>query len=332
MRQHLLAIGLILTVAAGCDNVAWGGAEVQLRAPTTPEPTDTTPAGAAGGAAEGDSVVKVPGPILLAGQREGPRAELVLVGEILADGLHSFPDPRFPRDTVRLAELTEPGTEWVLFSEGVRVGRMVTDASEPAPEYCGSRVRVSGVVELVPTAADAVRLLAVPAADGDGQPYTPYEEHAHDYDQRVASLSIAGEAIRRYGATWPANGVLDIRAHIQAFQLADAASPWIAASFVNEDQLAVASPGQGAYALFVMGRPAGGEWVEAFTWFRSVEAEGKGAPRYHDHLDWDDDGADEILLDVFGANRRWFAALDRRDGAWARSYEDACASGVTTSN
>lgn len=329
MRKHLLAIALILTVATGCDNVAWGGVDVQLRAPATPETADTTPVDPA---TEGDSVVKVPGPILLAGQREGARAELVLVGEILADGLHSFPDPRFPRDAVRLAELTEPGTEWVLFSEGVRVGRMITDASEPAPEYCGSRVRVSGVVELVPSAADAVRLIAFPAADGEGAPYEAYEEHAHVYDQRVASLSIAGEAIPRYGATWPANGVLDIRDHIQAFQLTDAAAPWIAASFVNQDQLAIASPGQGAYALFVMGRPAGGEWVEAFTWFRSVEAEGKGAPRYHDHLDWDDDGADEILLDVFGANRRWFAALDRRDGAWVRSFEDACASGVTTSN
>lgn len=330
MRKHLLAVALILTVATGCDNVAWGGAEVQLRAPATPEPADTTPGDDQ--AEAGDSVVKVPGPILLAGQREGPRAELVLVGEILADGLHSFPDPRYPRDSLRLAELTEPGAEWTLFSEGVRVGRMVTDASEPAPEYCGSRVRVSGVVELVPTAADAVRLFAVPAVDGEAHPYETYEEHAHGYDQRVASISLAGDAIRRYGATWPANGVLDTRAHIQAFQLADAAAPWIAASFVNGDELAIASPGQGAYALFVMGRPAGEEWVEAFTWFRSVEAEGKGAPRYHDHLDWDEDGDDEILLDVFGANRRWFAALDRQDGAWVRSYEDACASGVTTSN
>ena len=331
MRKHLLAVALILTVATGCDNVAWGGVDVQLRAPAAPEEGEIAVDDAVA-AEEGDNVVKVPGPVLLAGERVGARADLVVVGEILADGLNPFPDPRFPRDATRLAELSAPGSEWILFSEGVRVGRMVADDSGPAEEYCGSRIRISGVVELVPSAAEAVRLLALPAVERAEAPYLPYEEHAHGYDQRVASLTIGGEAIPRYGAPWPAGGMLDIRAHIQAFQPSDAAAPWIAATFVNQDRLAVASPGEGAYALFVMGRPAGGEYVEAFTWFRSVEAEGKGAPRYHDHLDWDEDGADEILLDVFGANRRWFASLDRQDGGWVRSHEDACASGVTTAN
>ncbi len=148
----------------------------------------------------------------------------------------------------------------------------------------------------------------------------------------MASLSIAGEAIPRYGAPWPANGVLDIREHIQAFQPEGAPAPWIAASFVNGDQLAIGSPGQGAYGLFVIGRPVGGEYVEAFTWFRAVEAEGKGVPQYHDHLDWDDDDDSEILLDVFGASRRWFAALQQQDGQWVRAFEDSCGSGTADSN
>lgn len=328
MQKHLLAISVILTVATGCDNVAWGGIDVQLRGP----PESEESAASSSDSADADSVTKVPGPILLAGEREGRRASLVLVGELLADGLNPFPDPAFPEDAARLEELSAPGSEWILFSEGVRVGRVFSDTTEPAEEYCGSRVRMSGVVELVPDAAASQRFLAMPAADAGEMTYGPFAQHQHVYDQRVASLSIAGEAIPRYGATWPAGGMLDIRDHIQAFQLRDAAEPWIAATFVNQDQLAIASPGQGAYGLFVIGRPVGTEYVEAFTWYRSVEAQGKGVPRYHDHLDWDDDGAGEILLDVFGANRRWFAALDRQDGQWVRSFEDMCGSGSTIAN
>jgi len=329
MQKHLLAIALILTGTAGCDNVAWGGIDVQLQPPPTAEGVaeDDTDDGVAT-----DTVTKVPGPLLLAGERSGERADLVLVGELLAHGLSSFPDPRFPEDATRLAEISSPGSEWILFSEGVRVGRMIADASAPAEEYCGARVRISGVVELVPSAAGARRLLALPATDAESEPYEPYAEHPHVYEQRVASLSIAGDAIPRYGATWPSGGVLDIREHIQAFQPEGMPEPWIAATFVNQDQLAVASPGQGAYGLFVVGRPAAEEFTEAFTWYRSVEAEGKGVPRYHDHLDWDDDGSSEILLDVFGASRRWFAALEARDGEWVRLFEDACGSGSVSAN
>ena len=50
----------------------------------------------------------------------------------------------------------------------------------------------------------------------------------------------------------------------------------------------------------------------------------KAAPRYFDHLDWDGDGADEILLDVFGNDQRWFAALSRAEDGWVRSYQDSC--------
>lgn len=323
MGKHLLAVALILTGATGCDNVAWGGIDVQLQAPPAseegPDSMGTAPPGT-------DSVTKVPGPILLAGDRTGERADLVVVGEILEGGLARFPDPRFPGDSTRLAALTAPGSEWVLFSEGVRVGRLVADASEAAQEYCGAPPRVSGVVELVPSAVAAERFLAFPADDGSDSPYGPFSIQADVFDQRVAALAIAREVIARNGATIPSGGVLGIREHTQAFQPVDAATPWVATSFVNQDQLGIGSPSQGAYGLLVVARPDGDGFTEAISIFRSVEAEGKGIPQYHDHMDWDGDGASEILVDVFGATRRWFAALDRRDGQWVRHYEDACGS------
>ncbi|NNL30597.1 MAG: hypothetical protein HKO77_06225 [Gemmatimonadetes bacterium] len=183
---------------------------------------------------------------------------------------------------------------------------------------------MSGVLELVPSAVAAERFLAFPAEDVADLPYSAFAAHVDVFDQRVAALAIARDAITRNGATLPSDGALGIREHTQAFQPVDAARPWVATTFVNRDQLGIGSPSQGAYGLLVVARPEGDGFVEAVSVFRSVEAEGKGVPQYHDHMDWDGDGASEILVDVFGATRRWFAVLDRRDGQWVRSYEDSC--------
>lgn len=323
MQKHLLAVALILTGATGCDNVAWGGIDVQLQAPpASGEAVDSlasTPSGA-------DSLAKVPGPILLAGARAAERADLVVVGEFLEGGLATFPDPRFPGDSARLAAISAPGSEFILFAEGARVGRLVVDTSDTALDHCGEPTRVSGVVELVPSAADADRFLALPADDARDVPYSPFSVHSDAFDQRVAALAIARDVINRNGATIPSDGVLGIREHTQAFQPVDADAPWVATTFVHQDQAGIGSPSQGAYGLLVVGQPEGDGFVEAFSLFRSVESEGKGVPQYHDHMDLDGDGASEILVHVFGATRRWFALLDRRDGQWLRSYEDSCGS------
>ena len=96
------------------------------------------------------------------------------------------------------------------------------------------------------------------------------------------------------------------------------------------DQIGIGSPGQGAYAVFVLGVPTAAGYAEGYTWYRSVDSDGKGVPRYFSHLDWDGDGDGEILLDVFGASRRWFAGLSRRQGEWVRTFQDACGSGSSS--
>lgn len=324
MRKHLLVLAGILTAGTGCDNVEWGEFRVELKPPPPLEQ-------AASVEVEPSQSLTGPenqrGPLLLAGVRDGERASFVLVGEVLQEALATFPDPRFQEDETRLAEIAAVGTELTLFSEGVRVGRMVTEEVSETQSYCGRRPVLSGVVELVPSAATAERLLAMPAADALGRGYEPYREVGHVYAQRVATLTIAQDAIREFGATWPTQGVLDARDHLQAFQLRNTPGEAIAATFMFEDELVVGPPGPRAYALFVIGEGSGEEYERSYWWYREVDTEGKGAPRYFDHLDWDGDGTDEILLDVFGASRRWFAALSYQDGAWARSFQDDCGSG-----
>ena len=323
MRKHLLAITVILTVASGCDNVAFGGIDYELKPPPV---SDSSPVAEAA-TEELASIENVAGPVLLAGIRTGLRGDFVVVGEVLPGELQPFPHPEFEDDLGRLSELTAAGSEWTLFAQGVRVGRLVVDESGPATGYCGPRTAVSGVVELVSSAASAERLLALPSTDGSLWPYDEYRSMVDDYDQRVASLAIARDAILANGATLPPAGVLTARDDILAFQLRNSEGQSIAATFMHSDELTVSSPGQGAYSLFILGQDRGGEYEDAYVWYRSVEAEGKAAPRYFDHLDWDRDGTDEILLDVLGSDRRWFAALSQNDGSWERTFQDSCGSG-----
>ena len=154
-------------------------------------------------------------------------------------------------------------------------------------------------------------------------PYAPYRAWDHDYDQRVASLNLASQAIAAVGAVWPP-ALLESRADIQAFRLPEADGSSLAATFLLGDRLAVAEPRNDAYALFVMGSGGSGGYRSDFVWYRKAENDGKGAPRYFGHLDWNRDGRSEILLDVFGAEHRWFAAMAQRNGTWVRTFQDPC--------
>lgn len=328
MRRDFLAIAVILTAGTGCDNVTWGGMDVELRPPPPrAELAAEAPGLAAALEEEVEPLPELPeGPILLAGTRSGAQATLYVVGEVRDDEVVELPDegtvPGF-RDHF-VSEMLTPGSDWVLFSQGVRVGRMTARDIGLDESFCVPRSTVTGTVELVPNASGATRLLALPAPVANTREYGSYRTHSHDYDQRVGSLSLATAQIPRYGATWPPDGVLSTRQDIQAFQFVGAPSEAIAATFVFRDQLGVAPAPAGAYSLFVIGRLQDEEYAPTFTWYRSVDSDGKGAPRFFDHLDWDGDGTEEVLLDVFGAESRWFATLAQRGGSWVRTFQDSC--------
>ncbi|HSH76461.1 MAG TPA: hypothetical protein VLA09_12305 [Longimicrobiales bacterium] len=313
---------MILTGGTACDNVGWGGLDWRLMPPPTAS-ADSVPAEAV--ADEEVTYAGAYGPLLLAGERDGIRATLVVVGEIRGEQLLPLRDT--PEESDRVRRLTGEGSRWVLFSDGVRVGRLRADGAGSDAGYCPARPTVTGVVEVVPTASSADRLLALPESSGDGRAYEAFRPLAHVYDQRVATLSWAGEEIPRNQASWPADGLVAAREDIRAFRPAGSPGPAVAATFMYRDRLAVSPAPAGAYALFVLGALSGDEYLQGFSWYRPTDTEGKGAPRFFDHLDWDGDGSGEILLDVFGTERRWFAALSQRDGRWVRTFSDACGEG-----
>jgi hypothetical protein len=322
MLRHLLAIAVILTVATGCDNVAWGGIDVAIEAP---DPATATPDADGAEAVEIEAPPVPAGPILLAATRQGSSLTLAPVGMLIDDRLTPLPaasDSAAHRAT--MARL-RPGSEWVLFASGARVGTATASAVARDPELCGADITLSATPELVPDAAATERFLALPAEDADAWPTRDYVPLDHTYNQRVASLSLSAAAVPRVGASWPSGGMLGTRRDIQAFRPLDAGVASIAASFVISDGLNTLAPASGAYALFLMAeeRPAG--FQETFLWYRPA-AQGKAVPRLFQHLDWSGDGVDEVLLEVFGEGRRGWVGLERgADQAWTITYRSPCA-------
>lgn len=323
MRRRWLLLAVILTVPSGCDNVTWGGVDVRLQAP--PPQAEVAPASVI----EEEPEVPLPplpdGPILLAGTREGDVATLSVVGEVRGDALAALPtEEEVPGFRAHFTQsLLAPGTQLVLFSEGVRIGRLTVTENSEDTRSCSPRPQVTGVVELVPGASAARRIMALTDTASVRRPFGEFRAWNHDYDQRVASLALASEAIPQVGAAWPPS-LLETRADIQAFRLPDARGASVAATFLFNDRLAVSAPGEGAYAIFVMGTAEGSAYRSSYLGYRPAGTEGKGAPRYFGHLDWDGDGDSEILLDVFGAEHRWFASLGQRNGSWTQTWQDAC--------
>ncbi len=325
MRRRWLLLAGILTALPGCDNVTWGGTEVHMQAP--PERAEAPPSAGAEGPSDVPPPPEVPtGPILLAGVHERDTASLTAVGEVSGDGLRAFPTetetPGF------LAELNRvrfaPGTELVLFAAGARVGRLtVTGTGVDADRFCAPRTTVRGVVEMLPGASQVRRILALADTAATHRPYTPLRVIETDYAQRTASLAMASTALPQVGAPWPPS-LLEARADVQAFQLPESDAPSVASTFLYNEELAASEPGPNAYSIFLTGTRAAGGYQTDYVGYRRADRDGKGAPRYFDHLDLNGDGSSEILLDVFGARNRWFAALARRNGTWVRSFQDPC--------
>ena len=331
MRRYFMAIPVILTVAAGCDNVAWGGIEVSLE----PPPHDSVPV-ADTALVEAAPAPAPQGPLLLAGSRTGSTVTLSPVGMLLPDGLAPVPATVVPTAASGgrqgVAALLEQGTEWVLFAEGVRVGSMTVTETGTSTELCGAAPTVSGPPELLPGATSAERFLALPAGRADDWPYETYRALEHTYDQRVGSLRLAGEAVPEVGATWPTEGLLPARRDVQAFHPVGSPSPSVAATFAYRDRLDTSAPAEGAFALFVLAEPVGGRFVDRFTWYRPATEQGKAVPRFFSHLDWDEDGEGEAILEVFGQDSRWYVALERApDGSWTEVLRTDCGGGAPAS-
>lgn len=320
----------MIVATPACDNVEWGGAEVHMEPPPPVErpAEDTTSTGAPG---QPPPPPLPEGPVLYAGTRSGDRVTLRPVGELRGDTLRPLLEeteaPGF-LEHFRARRLA-PGTEFVLFAGGSRVGTLIADTSAVAADICRARATVSGLAELTLPASSSTRFLALPRSAAEGRTHTGYVADRVDEDARALSLNLASRVIMREEALWP-DDLGQSRADLHVIPLPDADGTAIAATFMFRDQLTVgppASPTVG-YSLFVLGS-GGDEGTQlSWDWYREVADEGKGAPRYFEAGDWDGDGTVEILLELLGDSSRWMVALDRRGDDWEPVFEESCPGGT----
>ena len=320
--QRLLLLGIVI-VAMGCDNVEWGGVEVGLRSPSDSLVSD--PSDEMAEAVENTVLESPPmGPVFYLGHRAGGEATLVAVAEIRPDGLFPLEGAGSVEASRSFAvEHLTPGQEFTLFSDGARVGRLTAERFSVDERYCRVRPQIRGPIELTPAAATVQTFLALPTREGSAFAYGAYSPVVQTRDLRVTSLTTMQQVIPSVGALWPVS-VLGIRRDVQMFRARPDGAPTVVATFVYADDLGVGPAALGAYSVFLASDDDGSGYRGTYVDYRLFSRDGKGAARYFDHLDFDGDGSDEVVLEVMGENSMWLSTLGRQGESWVEEYRDPC--------
>jgi len=321
--RWLLIVGIV-TTAFGCDNVSWGGMDIRLEGP--PGDTLAAAAGEAGSQPPAGPQRIEYGPLLYAVSREGDSASVVPVAELVDGRLRPLPEGEaaIQLATQVLEERLLPGEELILFHAGQRTGTLIlSDPIGNTTDHCSMRAQARGRLELMPSASEAQRFLALEGPLGQEWPYGLFQTRTEERSHRNAAQNLAGEALNQLRAQWPGR-LQEIRQDLQVFQLPESQAPSVVATFLFQDQMEIGPAPAEAYSLLILGEPRGNRFVRTLTWYRRVEEEGKGAPRLFSKMDWDGDGEEELLLEVFGENSRWWAALDKENGSWTLAFQDPC--------
>ena len=314
---------MILTALYACDNVEWGGMSVELRQPDPPPGAllDTVPN-------EPEEVLPpLPeGPVLSVVERTDGAARLVSVAEVAGDSvLALLAESDAPGFTDRFVqERLAPGSRFAVFADGQRVGTFTLDGgSERDAVYCAQNIVSDGYLELHPSAIDRSRFLALPEAVAADVSRGVVTEIPSNRGQRINALRIYGELLNQFRARWP-DDTQAARADLRIVGLGTAGAPALVTTFLFRDRLSVAEPGAAAHSIFFLAELEGPAYQPKYIWYRRAADEGKGAPRFLDHVDVDGDGSDEFVMDVLGTSQRWFAVVNRTDSGWELAFQDAC--------
>ena len=321
---HLILLCVMITLAGGCDNVAFGGLQFEVRSP---------PGGEEEGVGEAETVMvadssSLPldlGPVLyLVETSSDSRATILPIAEVAPNGYTPFPDPgnlvtRFPRGRLHA------GAEFAIFLQGTRVGTFISDGTVESDEAaCLVRPRGGGRVELQPELGAHRRFLAMAKEDLPVSAIAPFPGIVEDFPMRNGSVEAFQTVIRETGATWPPS-IPTIRQHIQPIVLDAQGNTGIAASFVYEGTLAVGAASQQTYGIFLTAVPGPDGYRPIVAWYQKNSSGGKAFPRLVGAHDVRGIGTSDMILEVFGEEEKWFAVLGADVGGWRSLYHDPCA-------
>lgn len=314
--RGLFVAALIVIATTGCDNVEWGGASLSLQPP--PGSGDEDPGAATSDAPAPPSLPT--GELLFVVSSTGDRGTATAIAFVREGGAARVPPVDNPRLGTLLANRLAGLGELTLFANGTRAGTALVSGMEEEGGACAALPALGVGLELREGAVEWPVLLAMPRsnqpwAHGDLAPTAQVRE------VRAASLSMAGNMINAEGAVWPPS-VIGIRRDIQLFQGPEGLG--VAASFLYRDRLDASPPPAGSYSIFVMGEERPDSVHQTYGDFHRSGTDGKQAPRFLASLDWDRDGDDEVVLEVFTEGQRGYRLLERDGAQYADALEVTC--------
>jgi len=322
-------LAVIITALPACDNVSFGGIQLELRPPEVTEEAAVpgSPSPDASGEEEPTlEPVDIGDLIYIVERGEGSSATILPIARVTPDGYEPVPDPEEIPDLVERFALGrwEAGVEFPLVAHGRRVGTFVSDGTTVEDDStCRIRPRGTGHVELAPEAAVLDRLLATePSSAPVREPWTPLARFAADEDLRAGSLNIAQRLIPTLGVLWPPS-IPEARRDLQPFASTPGDASGFAASYIYGDRLAVGPTNPRAYSLFVLATAGESRYEPLMTWVQ-LAPDGKAYPRFVGSHALRDSIASDVVLEVFGETERWFTVLGVEDEEWSALYLDEC--------
>ena len=330
MRFFRPAALLIVTALAACDNIEWGGAEVQVVPP---------PQAAGMERIEPDSPefldLGLPRGTVLFHVTRGERgATVVPIAEVSGDSLRTIRRPAGVSPEAFESKFREavlqPGSQLTLFRRGAEVGTFAVQAPGPITP-CGVPT-AKGIVTTVAAATDVPEFLAfrkglAPDVRGD---YSPPQINGsiRRYASIVAERLVLQNGLPR-PRSWPG-----AQRDLQAIEILKGGDPEMAATYLSGDRLAVGpAESEGAYSVFYIGDyETRRGYQPVYSEVRSYDRTGKAAPRLVDYLNWDGDEGQELLVQVYGPTQSWYEMIRQNERKqWVKSWEGRpCGTGSAT--
>jgi hypothetical protein len=320
-----VAAAFILTSAAACDNVSWGGTDVTV-VPPPPRVVASPTEERRSPVQQQRGPEKLPeGPILYHVRVEGATGRLQPVAEISDDSLRALQPGQNANNYANafIAEHMREGAEFVLFHSGGRVGTFVVQsAAFDGGTPCRPLPSASGVLELSPEGQDVQEFVAlarqrVPQNIGRSNPVQVTRS------MQVIGPILAERLMRARRAQLPGNWERAF-AQVTPFPIERSQNAGFAATFLVGDTLGPGLDDNG-YSLLFLAVPRETSYDTVYVSYRPYQQGGKQAPRVIEVFDWNRDGSPELLLRVFGTSDSWLEALgpDSR-GRWRRVFDDRC--------
>lgn len=320
-RARFAGRGLLLPILAllsACDNVQWGGSDIEIVPPppvASAEPTETDEATA--------SEFGLPrGPVLFHIRKTAQGTQLVPVGELSGDSMRTLRRPEdIPAQTfeARFRETVIPtGAQFRVFLRGAAVGTFVAQSAGPVTP-CGVPTAM-GNVTVVAAAADAQQFLAFreglsPDAPGE---YGPPQITG---SIRTFASIVAEKLILQAGLPRPRSWT-GAQRDMQAVEVMQGGHPEMVATYLVGDSLAQGPAEPDGYSVFYLAdyETARG-YNPVYSEVHDYRRSGKIAPRLVDYLNWDGDPGTEVLLENLGRNDRWYSVISLQGNRWRKAWE-----------